>query len=174
MGFGLFTWSTYFVRTYNHSHDKSSVITEMIQIKDALNLHPPGTGLQWSFQGPFHSLSIYSLILWPKFQKKQQNPKVTTDNQSANPSWCQVPIWDPWPVFLQSLSHIATDGQSVSQSVCLSWCQAQILDIWPEIFFFFIVTVLSFWSALSDERLGLSCVSLCHWSLPVYLQQYLN
>jgi hypothetical protein len=28
------------------------------------------------------------------------------------------------------------------------------------------VTVLSFWGALSDERSGLSCVSLCHWVLP--------
>jgi hypothetical protein len=30
---------------------------------------------------------------------------------------------------------------------------------------FFSVTVLSFWGALSDERSGVSCVSLCHWSL---------
>jgi hypothetical protein len=31
--------------------------------------------------------------------------------------------------------------------------------------FFFKVTVLSFWDALSNERSGLSCVGLCHWSL---------
>jgi hypothetical protein len=55
----------------------------------------------------------------------------------------------------QSQSHIATDGQSVSNS----WCQAQIWDIRPEIFFFKF-TVLSFWGALSDENSGLSCVSI--------------
>jgi hypothetical protein len=73
----------------------------------------------------------------------------------------------------QSHSHTATDSQSVS----MSWCQAQIWDIWPEIFFFKVkVTVLYFWGALSDERSGLSCISLCHWSLHslVYLQQHLH
>jgi hypothetical protein len=54
---------------------------------------------------------------------------------------------------------------TVGQSVSMSWCQAQIWDIWPEIFFFK-VTLLFFWCALSDERSGLSCVSLCHWILP--------
>jgi hypothetical protein len=58
----------------------------------------------------------------------------------------------------QSQSHIATD--TVSQSVCLgfkpkSWT-------FDQIFFPLKVTVLSFWGALSDERSGLSCVSLCH------------
>jgi hypothetical protein len=25
---------------------------------------------------------------------------ITTDSQSASLSWCQAPIWDPWPIFL--------------------------------------------------------------------------
>jgi hypothetical protein len=67
----------------------------------------------------------------------------------------------------QSQSHIATDGQSVS----MSWCRAQIWDL--EQIFFFKVNVLSFGGVLSDERSGLSCVSVfvieVHHSL-VYLQ----
>jgi hypothetical protein len=63
-------------------------------------------------------------------------------------------------------SHIATDGQSVS----MSWCRAQIWDFWPEIifvyfYFFWKLQSCHFWGALSDERSGLSCVSLCLWSL---------
>jgi hypothetical protein len=59
-----------------------------------------------------------------------------------------------------SQSHITSDGQSVS----MSWCRAQS-GTFDQRFFFSKVTVLSFWGALSDERSGLSCVSLCHWSL---------
>jgi hypothetical protein len=61
----------------------------------------------------------------------------------------------------QSQSHIATDGQSVS----MSWCRAQLWDFWPEIFFYFFFFesygLVFYWGALSDERSGLSCVSLC-------------
>jgi hypothetical protein len=37
---------------------------------------------------------------------------LTTDNQSASPSWCQAPIWDPRPIFL-SPSVLLLDGCSL-------------------------------------------------------------
>jgi hypothetical protein len=58
----------------------------------------------------------------------------------------------------QSQSHIATDGQSVSQYVLVSNPNLGLSTR----DFFFKITVLSFGGALSDERSGLSCVSLCH------------
>jgi hypothetical protein len=64
----------------------------------------------------------------------------------------------------QSQSHIATDGQSVSTS----WCRAQSGTFDQSFFFQSYGLVFFFWegAALSDERSDLSCVSLCHWSLP--------
>jgi hypothetical protein len=56
----------------------------------------------------------------------------------------------------QSQSHFTTDGQSVSQS----WCRAPFGGPWPDfkhsswLFRFFVFL----WGALSDERVGLSCV----------------
>jgi hypothetical protein len=50
---------------------------------------------------------------------------------------------------IQSQSHIATDGQSLSQS----WCPAP-----DDIYYCLIVAVLLLWGALSDERTGLSFV----------------
>jgi hypothetical protein len=32
--------------------------------------------------------------------KSQSQSHIMTDNQSANPSWFQAPIWDPRPIFL--------------------------------------------------------------------------
>jgi hypothetical protein len=32
--------------------------------------------------------------------QSQRQSCITTDSQSASPSWCQAPIWDPWPIFL--------------------------------------------------------------------------
>jgi hypothetical protein len=50
-----------------------------------------------------------------------------------------------------SHSHIATDGQSVSQPVCVSWCRAP----WPNISSCLKITVLFMWDTLSEERTGL-------------------
>jgi hypothetical protein len=36
----------------------------------------------------------------PAPSQSQSQSHVTTDNQSASPSSCQVPIWDPRPIFL--------------------------------------------------------------------------
>jgi hypothetical protein len=52
---------------------------------------------------------------------------------------------------------------TVSQSVSMSWCRTQSGTLTRV--FFFKVIVLSFWGALSDERSGLSFVSLWHCSL---------
>jgi hypothetical protein len=32
--------------------------------------------------------------------QSQSQSYITTDSQSASPSWCQAPIWHPWPIFL--------------------------------------------------------------------------
>jgi hypothetical protein len=64
----------------------------------------------------------------------------------------------------QSQSYITTDSHSVS----MSWCRAQSGTFDQRSYvFLFKVTVLSFGGALSDERSGLSFVSLCQYS--VYL-----
>jgi hypothetical protein len=31
-----------------------------------------------------------------------------TDGQSANLSWCQAPLWDPWPIFLSPWNFLQT------------------------------------------------------------------
>jgi hypothetical protein len=106
--------------------------------------------------------------------------KVTLTNhgQSASQIWCQAPfgVQDQIRVTVKTLailsmwgrplwredgsviyccqSHIATDGQSVSQSVFVS---SPIWGSWPDIYYCLTVTVLFLWSALSDERTGLSC-----------------
>jgi hypothetical protein len=54
-----------------------------------------------------------------------------------------------------SQSHIATDGQSVSQYVLVT---SLIWGSWPDIYYCWTVTALFLWGALSDERTGLSFV----------------
>jgi hypothetical protein len=52
---------------------------------------------------------------------------------------------------------------TVSQSVCLGVKpKSGTFDNRYFFFFFFSNLLSSFWGALSDERSGLSCVSLCH------------
>jgi hypothetical protein len=60
----------------------------------------------------------------------------------------------------QSQSYFTADGQSVSKS----WCRAQS-GTFDQRSFFLKVSVLSFGGALSDERSGLSFVSLCQYSI---------
>jgi hypothetical protein len=66
----------------------------------------------------------------------------------------------------QRQSHIATDSQSVSQSVLVS---SPICGPWPDIYYCLRGTVLLLWEALSDERTGLSFVRVASlsscWSL---------
>jgi hypothetical protein len=33
------------------------------------------------------------------YTNSQSQSHITTDSQSASPSWCQAPIWDPRPIF---------------------------------------------------------------------------
>jgi hypothetical protein len=61
--------------------------------------------------------------------QSQSQSYITTDRRSASPSWCQAPIWDQRPIF-PILSLII-------------------------IFFFFTISGLLMWSALSDEKSGL-------------------
>jgi hypothetical protein len=53
---------------------------------------------------------------------------------------------------LQSWSYVTTDGQSAG----LSWCQEPIWGLRPDFYYCQTVTGLLIWSALSDERAGLS------------------
>jgi hypothetical protein len=62
---------------------------------------------------------------------------------------------------LDSQRHITTDSQSVSKS----WCRAQSGTFDQRSFFFLKVSALLFGGALSDERSGLSFVSLCQYSI---------
>jgi hypothetical protein len=52
----------------------------------------------------------------------------------------------------ESESYVTTDGQSAS----LSWNKAPIWDLRPDLFYYLTVAGLLIWSALSDERTGLS------------------
>jgi hypothetical protein len=52
----------------------------------------------------------------PSLQSSSQSQN-TTDNQSASPSWCQAPIWDPRPIFLSEVE--VNLRPTVSRSVCL-------------------------------------------------------
>jgi hypothetical protein len=84
--------------------------------------------------------------------------------------------WLNWPKkFSQSKSKSHYDQRSVSQYVLVL---SRIWDFWPETFFFVFcfskVTVLSLWGVLSDERSGLSFVSLCQYSLQWSVSIYIN
>jgi hypothetical protein len=69
--------------------------------------------------------TIFCCLIWdsPNLVKSQSH--ITIDSQSASPSWCQAPIWDPRPIFLCSWDFL------------LDSCS------------------LLFYRALSDERTGL-------------------
>jgi hypothetical protein len=70
-------------------------------------------------------------------------------------------------LLFQSQSHIATDGRSVSQYVLVS---SSIMGLLTRDFFLKLQSC-HFWGALSDERSGLSCVSLV---FEVYSSRYLQ
>jgi hypothetical protein len=45
---------------------------------------------------------------------------ITTDNQSASPSWCQVPIWDLRPIFLSPVFLLDSCGLVFCIVFCIS------------------------------------------------------
>jgi hypothetical protein len=59
---------------------------------------------------------------------------------------------ETWLDSTQSQSHVTTDGQSAS----LSWNKAPIWDLRPDFYYCQTVAGLLMWSAVSDERTGLS------------------
>jgi hypothetical protein len=66
-------------------------------------------------------------------------------------------MWTPglsllWVSSSQSQSYVATDGHLAS----LSWYEAPIWGLRPDLYFCQTVACLLMWSALSDERTGLS------------------
>jgi hypothetical protein len=68
----------------------------------------------------------------------------------------------------QSKPKSCYDWRSVSQYVLVS---SSLWNLWPDIIFCLKVAVLSLWSALSDERSGLSPVSHCQQYL-VHCQKF--
>jgi hypothetical protein len=46
--------------------------------------------------------------------QSQSRSHITTDSQSASPSWCQVPVWDPRIIFLSPWDFLL-------DSYCLLW-----------------------------------------------------
>jgi hypothetical protein len=49
---------------------------------------------------PTTNFSFSSKISFRQLRVSQSQSHVMADNQSASPSWCQAPIWDPRPIFL--------------------------------------------------------------------------
>jgi hypothetical protein len=45
------------------------------------------------------SLQTSQRIRLPPSLLSQSQSHITTESQSASPSWCQAPIWDPRPIF---------------------------------------------------------------------------
>jgi hypothetical protein len=70
--------------------------------------------------------------------------------------------WLNWTILSEWVSYITTDGQSAS----LSWCQAPVWGLWPNFYYCQTIAGLLMWSALSDERSGLS--------FTMYNVQYVN
>jgi hypothetical protein len=70
------------------------------------------------------NVRLVEQIVFPLSRMSSQS-HITTDSQSASPSWCQAPIWDPRPISLSPWDFL-------EDSYCLLSC-----------------------SALSDERTGL-------------------
>jgi hypothetical protein len=58
--------------------------------------------------------------------QSQSHSYIATDSQSASPSWCQAPIWNPRPFFPHSLFD-----------------------------YFYTVSGLLMWGALSDDKSSL-------------------
>jgi hypothetical protein len=48
---------------------------------------------------PTISRSVHLGVRHPSGTRQSQS-HITTDNQSASPSWCQAPLWGPRPIFL--------------------------------------------------------------------------
>lgn len=69
---------------------------------------------------------------------------------------CSAPSY-PWKWTSQSISHVATGGQSVSQTILMS-CPRW--SFWPDIISQLTVAVLPLWDVLSGERTGLPFVAI--------------
>jgi hypothetical protein len=50
------------------------------------------------------------------YPSNQSQSHITTDSQSAIPSWCQAPIWDPQPIFPHPLLDY------VFRQFLICWC----------------------------------------------------
>jgi hypothetical protein len=74
---------------------------------------------------------------------------------STSPGWpglYNCPLGKPQLDYSEPEPHVATDGQSAS----LSWNKASIWGLRPDFYYCLTVVGVLLWSALSDERTGLS------------------
>jgi hypothetical protein len=51
--------------------------------------------------------------------QSQSHSHITTDNQSASPSWCQAPIWDPRPIFLSPRDFLLDSCRFLAAELCV-------------------------------------------------------
>jgi hypothetical protein len=131
------------------------------------------------------SRSTIPALTWiENIDTSQPGERVSLQGFKPTTSWVQVSsatVSNSGPLLFRELVKVKvkvtlqlTVGRSVSQYVLVS---SPIWNFWPEILFFFskLLSCL-FWGALSEERSGLSYVSLCHWSLQqsVIIYNYLH
>jgi hypothetical protein len=83
-----------------------------------------------------------------------------TDSQSASPSWCQAPIWDPRPIFLSHFDFLLDSNCLLFLAPYLT--RGRVCNL---LLLLVLASAVTLGPALSDERSGLSFVSL----LPVSL-----
>jgi hypothetical protein len=105
--------------------------------------------------GPIDRASHYLRTPAPS----QSQSHITTDSHSASPSWCQAPIWDPWPIFLSPWDFLLDScGYFVAPSLTRGRaCNLLLLLV--------LASAVPLGSALSDVRSGLSFVSFLSISL---------
>jgi hypothetical protein len=113
----------------------------------------------WIWEVLLKSVGIFQFQLRPTITDTLLTWKLTRLSERTSPTsahWHRNCLEQTHQSESESESESRYNWQSVSQYVLVS---SPIWDFWPEIFFFK-VTVLSFEGALSDERSGLSFVSL--------------
>jgi hypothetical protein len=121
----------------------------------------------------FYCLTVTVLFLWGALFDERTGLYFVYTAGPCQRSLSQARIpWDSWPYFTvsdlrlpfssppttrssvesESESHVTTDGQSAS----LSWNKTPVWGLWPDFYYRRTVAGLLMWSALFDERTGLS------------------
>jgi hypothetical protein len=92
----------------------------------------------------------------PRNRVAQSQSYMTTVSQSASPSWCQAPIWDPRQIFLSPWNFLLNScGFCYFVSPFLT--RGQVYNL---LLLLVLASAVPLGSPLSDERSGLSFVSI--------------